>query len=89
MQKVYQDYFPDDRVIIDDAHDYLEKHFNEYDFIWSSPPCPTHSRLKPAGVAATNKGNTGCIKHKQKAVYPDMKLYEEIIFFKHTLMVNM
>ena len=80
IAKCYQSFFPNDKVIVADAHKYLEEHFEEYDFIWSSPPCPTHSRLKIAGVAATRKGNTGCIKYEQKPVYPDMKLYEEIIF---------
>ena len=64
---IYQDFFPDDTVIVTDAHQYLLDHFKEYDFIWSSPPCPTHSQannfLFPQGVIR----------------YPDMKLYEEII----------
>jgi len=39
--------------------------------IWSSPPCPTHSKARFARKEST------------KAVYPDMKLYAEIIFLKH------
>ena len=66
--KIYSDYFPKDKLIIDDAHKYLEKHFEEYDFIWASPPCPTHSRLRKWG--------------KNKAIYPDMKLYEEIVLLQ-------
>ena len=42
---VYQDFFPQDKVIVGDAHQYLIDHFKEFDFIWSSPPCPTHSRI--------------------------------------------
>jgi DNA (cytosine-5)-methyltransferase 1 len=68
---VYQNYFPDDKVIIADAHQYLLEHFKEFDFIWSSPPCPTHSRLN----TMLNKNG---VNH-----YPDMKLYQEIIFLKH------
>lgn len=68
---IYQDFFPDDIVIIGDAHKYLEEHFEEYDFIWSSPPCPTHSRIRKA------------TRHQNKPVYPDMKLYEEILLLKH------
>ncbi|HEC40865.1 MAG TPA: DNA cytosine methyltransferase, partial [bacterium] len=41
---IYQDLFPNDKVIIADAHQYLLEHFKEFDFIWSSPPCPSHSR---------------------------------------------
>ena len=37
---IYQDFFPGDKVIICDAHQYLLDHFKEFDFIWSSPPCP-------------------------------------------------
>ena len=40
---IYQKNFPDDKVIVGDAHDYLLEHFKEFDFIWSSPPCPSHS----------------------------------------------
>ena len=72
IAKIYQDFFPQDKVIIANAHEYLLQHFQEFDFIWSSPPCPTHSRmnflLKEKGV---------------KMRFPDMKLYEEILFLKH------
>jgi len=73
IAKIYQDFFPNDKVIITDAHQYLLKHFQEFDFIWSSPPCPTHSDIRRAGV---HRG-------RNKAVYPEMKLYEEIILLKH------
>jgi len=74
IAKIYQDFFPNDRVIIADAHDYLLEHFAEYDFIWSSPPCPSHSKIRnEAGVGSG----------KVKPIYPDMKLYEEIIFLQH------
>ena len=43
IAKIYQDFFPKDKVIVADAHQYLLEHFKEFDFIWSSPPCPSHS----------------------------------------------
>lgn len=70
IAEIYQDFFPKDKVIITDAHQYLLEHFKEFDFIWSSPPCPTHSRI--------GKANT-----KREIKYPDMKLYEEILLLKH------
>lgn len=45
IAKIYKDFFPDVNVIVADAHEFLLKHFKEYDFIWSSPPCPSHSRV--------------------------------------------
>ncbi len=67
---IYQDFFPDDKVIITDAHQYLLEHYNEFDFIWSSPPCQSHSRAR---FWKSFKGDT-------KLLYPDMSLYQEIIF---------
>ena len=70
IAKIYQDFFPEDKVIVCDAHKYLLEHFQEFDFIWSSPPCPSHSI-------------TNWFLHSQgKIRYPDMKLYEEIIFLR-------
>ena len=65
---VYQSFFPDDNVIVGDAHVYLLEHFEEYDFIWSSPPCPSHSRINFSKVRDLD--------------YPDMKLYQEILLLK-------
>ena len=68
---VYKDLFPKDTVIIGNAHQYLLDHFNEYDFIWSSPPCPSHSQVNN-------------FLHYQGVIrYPDMSLYQEIIFLQH------
>jgi DNA (cytosine-5)-methyltransferase 1 len=72
IAKIYQDFFPNDKVVIGDAHQYLLEHFEEFDFIWSSPPCPTHSRLRK--VVSMSAGS--------KPVYPDMKLYEEILLLQ-------
>jgi DNA (cytosine-5)-methyltransferase 1 len=73
IAKIYQDFFPNDKVIIADAHQYLLEHFKEFDFIWSSPPCPSHSKINKL---FTNGNGTNPI------VYPDMKLYEEILLLK-------
>jgi DNA (cytosine-5)-methyltransferase 1 len=73
LAKLYQERFPNDKVIIADAHQYLLDHHKEFDFIWSSPPCPTHSRARYWGFGANGK----------KPMYPDMKLYQEIIFLQH------
>jgi len=68
---LYQERFPNDTVIVSDAHQYLLDHYKEFDFIWSSPPCPTHSRFNLS------------MKTKREMKYPDMKLYQEIIFLEH------
>lgn len=74
IAKIYQDFFPDDKVVVADAHDYLLKHFQEFDFIWSSPPCQSHSSFR----------HNICVRyHGTKPVYPDMTLWQEIIFLKH------
>lgn len=70
LARLYQERFPKDKVIVADAHQYLLDHYKEFDFIWSSPPCPTHSRVR-----ISQKNRTSF-----KAEYPDMKLYQEIIF---------
>jgi DNA (cytosine-5)-methyltransferase 1 len=75
LARLYQERFPNDKVIITDAHEYLLDHYKEFDFIWSSPPCPTHSRMR--------KTNTGEGERKSKATYPDMKLYQEILLLDH------
>jgi len=74
IAKFYKDRFPGDKVIVGDAHQYLLDHYQEFDFIWSSPPCPTHSRAR----YWSSKPN-----RKVSPVYPDMKLYQEILFLKH------
>ena len=73
IARVYKEFFPEDVVVVGDAHQYILDHYDEFDFIWSSPPCPTHSRMR-------NLINNceECIKK-----FPDMKLYEEILFLKH------
>ena len=70
LAKLYQERFPNDIVVVADAHQYLLDHYQEFDFIWTSPPCPTHSRVR---ISQKNREDFD-------AVYPSMALYEEIIF---------
>lgn len=71
IAEIYQEFFPNDKVIVGDAHQYLLDHFKEFDFIWASPPCPTHSRIRKL------------FKNQNKPVFPNMDLYGEIIFLTH------
>jgi len=75
LARMYQERFPNDTVIVADAHQYLLDHFKEFDFIWSSPPCPSHSRARY--WSSSNYDTT------TKAVYPSMMLYEEILLLHH------
>lgn len=70
---IYQDFFPNDKVVVDDAHQYLLDHYKEFDFIWSSPPCQSHSCLRRHCSAVRD----------DNFIYPDMNLYSEIIFLTH------
>lgn len=74
IAKIYQDHFPNDTVIIGDAHQYLLDNYKEFDFIWSSPPCQTHSSFRH-NINVRFRGTP--------AKYPDMTLYEEIVFLTH------
>ena len=73
LAKLYQERFPNDKVIVADAHKYLLDHYKEFDFIWSSPPCPTHSRARYWSIGANGKN----------PIYPDMKLYQEILLLEY------
>lgn len=74
IASVYKDLYPNDTLIIWDAHEYLLKHYKEFDFIRTSPPCQSHSSFRH---------NIGVRYRGVEAEYPDMRLYQEIIFLKH------
>ena len=71
--RLYQERFPNDKVIVADAHQYLLDHYKEFDFIWSSPPCPTHSRARYWAIGANGKSPT----------YPNLNLYGEILLLDY------
>ena len=73
IAKVYKDRFPNDEVIIWDAHTYLLENYDKFDFIWTSPPCQSHSSFRQ-NIWVRYRG--------AKAIYPDMKLWQEIIFLQ-------
>tara|TARA_R110000772_G_C13293860_1_gene438257 strand:+ start:1100 stop:1747 length:648 start_codon:yes stop_codon:yes gene_type:complete len=70
IANVYKKNFPNDEVIIADAHQYLLDNYQNFDFVWSSPPCQTHSKMAKA------------TRHDLKR-YSDMGLYQEILFLEH------
>lgn len=74
IAKVYADLYPNDTLVIGDAHQYLLDHYKEFDFIWSSPPCQTHSSFRH-NINVRYRGTP--------AKFPDMTLYEEIVFLTH------
>ena len=67
---VYAEQHPQDNLVIGDAHQYLLDHSSEYDFIWSSPPCQSHSRMIKSG-------------NNRRPRYPVMDLYQEVIFLNN------
>lgn len=68
---IYKDLYPSDEVIVSDAHQYLLDHYKEFDFIWSSPPCQSHS------ITNHFLNAQGIVR------YPQMQLYQEILFLTH------
>jgi DNA (cytosine-5)-methyltransferase 1 len=71
IAQIYHRRHNKDTVIIADAYEYCLWYYDKFDFIWASPPCPTHS--------ITNN-----FLHSQGVRrYPDMKLWKLIIFLKY------
>ena len=68
----YKSRFPNDTVVVGDAKQYLLDHYKEFDFIWASPPCQTHSEIRRCGVKSG----------QYDAVMTDLSLYEVIIFLQ-------
>ena len=76
---IYKDFYPNDEIIIGDAHKYLLENYNKYDFIWSSPPCQSHSSFR----------QNICVRYRNtKPEYPDMKMYQEILFLEYNAKCN-
>ena len=71
LVRLYSERFPNDKIILGDAHQYLLDNYSSYDYIWSSPPCPTHSRARFWGTG------------KKNPVYADMSLYQQVILLKN------
>lgn len=61
----YKRNFPQDNLIIGDAHYFLLKNYQKFNIIWSSPPCQSHTKM------------VYVIENKK---YPDLGLYQEILF---------
>lgn len=74
IANVYADLFPNDELVVGDAHEFLRNHHEEFDFIWSSPPCQTHSSFRY---------NIGVRFRGVEPKFPDMTLYEEIVFLRY------
>lgn len=71
IANVYANYFPQDTIIVTDAHQFIRKYYKNYDIIWASPPCPSHTRL-----------NTTMVSQGREIEYPAMELYQEIIYLR-------
>ena len=70
---VYQKFYPNDAVVTDDALDYVAKNYMLFDFIWASPPCQSHSKMR---YLASKRGD-------YDAILPDLSLYSLILFLSH------
>lgn len=74
VAQCYRNQFPKDTIIVGDAHEFLRVHYKEFDYIWSSPPCQSHSKMRQ--FSQVNSG-------RSPAIYPDMSLYQEVIFLRN------
>lgn len=72
--KIYKEKFQNDRVICEDAKEYLLKNYQKFDFIWISPPCISHSRIRFKSLKRKNFN----------PILPDLIIYQYYIFLsKH------
>ena len=75
----YGSLFENDTVVVGDAHEYLKEHHNDgWDFIWTSPPCQTHSKMSRMTWQSDKAQNKN-----REPQYPDMRLYQEILFLQN------
>jgi len=72
IARAYRSFFPGDTLVEADAFDFIENNFGEFDFIWASPPCPTHSSIRKAGA------KNGQYSPKM----PDSRLYSLVEFLR-------
>ena len=70
IAETYRELYPEDEVFEQDAHEHLLQFYKLYDFVWSSPPCQSHTRMIRGGK-------------NRKPRYVDLRLYEEILFLKY------
>lgn len=61
---------PNQVHILGDSSEYLLKNYKDFDFIWTSPPCQTHSKMNKATRHNTIR-------------FVDPMLIQRIIFLKH------
>lgn len=74
VAEVYQNLYPDDKMIIGDVYEHLENNYLDYDFIWLSPRCVTHGQYRH---------NVGVLAKGYKPLIPDMTgLYGAIVFLQ-------
>jgi hypothetical protein len=59
--------YPRDTVLVEDAHAFVLERSREFDAVWTSPPCPTHSKLARTVAARYNR-----------PLEPDPRLWAEI-----------
>jgi DNA (cytosine-5)-methyltransferase 1 len=72
IAQAYQDLHPEDDVFVCDAHEFILENYKRFDFIWTSPPCQSHTKL----MAIHNN------RENETPRYPDFRLYEEIVFLQ-------
>jgi len=74
IAEVYAAKFPQDKMVVGDALAFVQSHFRDFDFIWASPPCPTHGQYRH---------NVGVIGKGFDPVIPEMtSLYGLVVFLR-------